>query len=109
MLAVVVKGCQLGSNTGFHLCNYTLGKASYEPQFINKAVQKYVDTFKRVDSNMFVVPTVGTGWNIIGWEDTRSPLSTPEQYAQSVKYGVEISKNQEKCPNLMYFAFGNPH
>ena len=91
------------------LCNYTLGKSSFDPQFINNAVQKYVDTFKRVNSDMFVVPTVGTGWNIIGWEDTRSPLSTPEQYAQSVKYGVEISKNQEKCPNLMYFSTWNEY
>ncbi len=91
------------------LCNYALGKASYEPEFINKAVERFVNTFTRINSNMYVVPTVGTGWNILGWEDTRTPLSTPDQYAQSIKYGMEISKNQKNCPNIMYFSTWNEY
>ena len=91
------------------LCNYTMGKASYIPEFINDSVAKYVNTFERVGSNMFVVPTVGTGWNIIGWEDTRSPLSTPEQYAQSISYGVQLAKKQKNCPNIMYFSTWNEY
>ena len=58
---------------------------------------------------MYVVPTIGTGWNIIGWNDVRSPLSNPEQYAETIGYAVEISKNQEKCPNLMYFSTWNEY
>ncbi len=91
------------------LCNYALGKPSFQPEYINNAASKFVDTFKRIDSKMYVVPTIGTGWNIIGWEDVRSPLSTPEQYAQTIKYGMEISKKQERCPNLMYFSTWNEY
>ena len=91
------------------LCNYALGKPSFQPEYINNAANRFVDTFKKINSEMFVVPTIGTGWNIIGWEDVRSPLSSPEQYAQTIKYGMEISKNQEKCPNLMYFSTWNEY
>ncbi len=91
------------------LCNYALGKPSFQPEYIKNAVSQFVDTFKNIDSKMYVVPTIGTGWNIIGWNDERSPLSTPAQYAETIGYGMEISKNQEKCPNLMYFSTWNEY
>ena len=91
------------------LCNYALGTPSFQPEYIKNAASTFVDTFKRVNSEMYVVPTVGTGWNIIGWNDVRSPLSNPEQYAETIGYAVEISKNQEKCPNLMYFSTWNEY
>ena len=91
------------------LCNYALGTPSFQPEYIKNAASTFVDIFKRVNSEMYVVPTVGTGWNIIGWNDVRSPLSTPAQYAETIGYAVEISKNQEKCPNLMYFSTWNEY
>lgn len=91
------------------LCNYALGTPSFQPEYIKNAASTFVDTFKRVNSGMYVVPTIGTGWNIIGWNDVRSPLSNPEQYAETIEYAVEISKNQEKCPNLMYFSTWNEY
>ena len=98
------------SDMGFDgLCNYALGKPSYMPGYINIATKQFTDTFESIDTDMYVVPTIGTGWNIIGWEDVRSPLSTPAQYAESIGYGVEISKRQEKCPNLMYFSTWNEY
>ena len=91
------------------LCNYALGKPSFQPEYIKNAASTFVNTFERVGSKMYVVPTIGTGWNIIGWNDERSPLSTPEQYAETIGYGVEISKNQKSCPNLMYFSTWNEY
>ena len=91
------------------LCNYALGAPSFQPEYIKNAANRFVDTFKRIDSEMYVVPTIGTGWNIIGWNDVRTPLSTPKQYAETIGYAVEISKNQEKCPNLMYFSTWNEY
>ncbi len=91
------------------LCNYALGTPSFQPEYIKNAASKFVDTFRKINSEMYVVPTIGTGWNIIGWNDERSPLSNPEQYAETIGYAVEISKNQEKCPNLMYFSTWNEY
>lgn len=97
------------SNMGFDgHCHYGYGKQSYAPDFITHTVEKLRKTFDKVETDMFCVPTVGTGRNIMGWEDTRTPLSTPEQYAQTVKNAIALNEKYNSL-NMIYFSTWNEY
>ena len=91
------------------LCNYGWGKPSFAPDYINHAVGRIINNFEKIGSDMYTVPTVGTGRNIMGWEDTRTPLSTPEQYAGSIKNAIKLCERQKHNPNLIYFSTWNEY
>lgn len=103
------KVAQTITNMGFDgHCHYGYGKASFAPGFITLTVDRIKDTFKKIGSDMFCVPTIGTGRNIMGWEDTRTPLASPEQYAETINNAIALNEKYSSL-NMMYFSTWNEY
>ena len=92
------------------ICNYAWGKPSYNPDFLKRSNKGILDNIDEVQSDMFLVPTVATGRNIMGWFDTRSPLANKEQHVEVVEYYKDIIANQRnKNHGLIYMSTWNEY
>ena len=60
--------------------SYTLGEMSYDVQYSKDGMNKYFDFGK--NGGVTFLPSVGMGFNDIGWHGGRSPLATPEAHEE---------------------------
>ena len=99
------------SDIGFDgICNYAWGKPSYNPDFLKRANNGILENIQKTDSDMFLVPTVATGRNIMGWFDTRSPLADKKQHIEVLEYYKDIIANQKNNNHgLIYMSTWNEY
>ena len=98
------------------LVAYSWSKASYDPAYLKQVNSTAIKNLKNYKSTAFI-PTVATGLNIMGWENTRSPLATVEQHAQVMEDYKAFLKTQNKGTSwqdkTIYFStwneFGEGH
>ena len=80
---------------GDGLMAYAYGSESADPQFL---IDKYDDGYKTLSSaksDMYIVPTVGTGRNILGWRNERTPVATIEQHRALLEYYKDYVAKQD--------------
>ena len=92
------------------ICNYAWGKPSYNPDFLKRANDGILENIDKTNSDMFLVPTVATGRNIMGWFDTRSPLADKNQHIEVLEYYKGIIANQKNYNHgLIYMSTWNEY
>ncbi len=96
---------------------YAYDENSYAPYFLKDRYEKNVGNINEF-AGMSFVPTIANGRNIMGWEDKRTPLSTPEQHKNVLRYAKDALNNQIyggelAAENVIYFStwneFGEGH
>ena len=82
------------------IINYGYGKQSYDPEYL---YDSYSLAFKntKVDNGKYndiaFVPTISIGYNILAWEDVRTPLASVEQHKKAAEYAKEfLTQNKNK-------------
>ena len=60
--------------------SYTLGEMSYDAQYSKDGMNKYFDLGK--NGGVTFLPSIGMGFNDIGWNGGRTPLATPEAHEE---------------------------
>lgn len=97
---------------GDGIMTYAYGQPSYDPEYLKDANEKGLSNIKAIRSDFYLVPTVATGRNTMGWENTRTPLSTVEQHREVLEYYKEFV-NRQGNHNMIYFStwneFGEGH
>ncbi len=97
---------------------YGWDKNVYEPDYHNSLNQRGFDNTLNVNGFSYL-PTVSAGKNIMGWENTRTPMATPNQHASVLEYTKALLKEQGKAKGnewqdkTVYFStwneFGEGH
>ncbi len=94
---------------GDGLMAYAYGAESADPQFL---IDKYDSGYKALGaakSDMYIVPTVGTGRNILGWRNERTPVATVEQHASLLEYYKGYVQKQDIPGNMVYLSTWNEY
>ena len=94
---------------GDGLMAYAYGAESADPQFL---IDKYEDGYKAlkdVKSDMYIVPTVGTGRNILGWNNERTPVATVEQHSALLEHYKGYVQKQTIPGNMVYLSTWNEY
>ena len=94
---------------GDGLMAYAYGSESADPQFL---IDKYDDGYKALSvakSDMYIVPTVGTGRNILGWRNERTPVATIEQHRALLEYYKDYVAKQDIPGNMVYLSTWNEY
>jgi len=92
---------------------YAWGADSYAPTFYTEKYKPALQTLKTLKTDMYIVPTVGMGRNILGWNNVRTPTSSIEEHTEMMTYLAEVTKTQNVPGNMIYFGtwneFGEGH
>lgn len=95
------------------IMTYAWGSNSYDPSFYTDLYSKALSSLSTSKTDMYIVPTVGTGRNILGWNNTRTPLSTTDEHKEVMEYLKSVVANQTIPGNMIYFGtwneFGEGH
>ncbi len=79
---------------------YAYNEYSYSPSYLSQQYSEAVDNVNSVGDVSFI-PTVANGRNILGWEDTRSPLSSIEQFAEILQYAKDALSEQTTSSEIL--------
>ncbi len=88
---------------------YAYGSESSEPEFLFNKHDDGYNTLKSINSDLYLVPTVATGRNIMGWRNERTPLSTVEQHASVLEYFKPYVRKQNIPGNMVYLSTWNEY
>ncbi len=95
------------------IMTYAWGADSYASSFYTEKYKPALQTLKTVGTDMYIVPTVGMGRNILGWNNVRTPTSSIEEHTEMMTYLAEVTKTQNIPGNMIYFGtwneFGEGH
>ena len=95
------------------MMTYAWGANSYDPTFFTETYKPALSTLNSLKTDFYIVPTVGMGRNILGWNNVRTPTSTVEQHTEVMNYLAEVTKAQKVPGNMIYFGtwneFGEGH
>ena len=88
---------------------YAWGAESAEPDWLIDKFDKAYETVKKQNSHLYIVPTLGTGRNIMGWRNVRTPLATVEQHNSVLDYFKPYVAKQNIPGNMVYFGTWNEY
>ena len=91
------------------VCKYGWKQGSYDADYINEQNEKLLDDIHGINSDMFLVPTACTGWNIVGWKDERSPLMDKKEHLRLLNYYKNIIDGQTGNYGMMYMSTWNEY
>ncbi len=94
-------------------CLYSISAASYDPEYIKSVNQSLLKNIENSGEDFFLVPTVATGRNIIGWENTRSPLADKQAHIEVLEYYKQLLADRQNDYDMIYLStwneFGEGH
>ena len=91
------------------ICKYGWSIRSHDAEHMKMKNENLLSGIKAVNPEMFLVPTLSTGWNIIGWKDERSPLADKQAHLRVLKYYKDIIDSQKNNYGLMYMSTWNEY
>lgn len=98
------------SKLGFDgICKYGWKNGSFSSDNLKERNEALFEKMKNIDNNLFLVPTVGAGWNILGWNDNRGPMADKSEHKKALEHCKTLIDRQENSHGLAYLSTWNEY